>query len=304
LVSGGDAVVEGQLLATLDSESLRLATEEARAQLAGARAKLVEAEQSQQRAGQLLAAGGISEADFEVSTSHLRSARASLRGAQSRVEQAERNRRRAELRAPFGGRIAARSVDPFQEIGADDSAFVLQGGDRLKVQLQVPDALIRNVDYGQSVRVSFPTDAEVELAGVVSLIGAQAVTGSGFEVEVQLPPGDADLRPGMSARVTFNFDEYLEGRDIYLIPLAAVAIDVGLLRDANRRDQLVPIFVFEEESGVVRIRDVRVLGLRGNQLEVYEGLAAGERVISAGVPFLRDGMEVELWSPELGLSDG
>ena len=277
LVARGDAVEPGQLLATLDAEPLKLATDEARAQLAGARAKLVEAEQSHERAKQLLAAGSVSEADFEISTSNLRSARASLRGAQSRVEQAERNRRRAELRAPFRGRIAERSVDPFQEIDADDAAFVLQGGDLLKVKLQVPDALIRNVDYGQTVGVTFPTDAGVELSGVVSLIGAQADTGSGFEVEVRLPPSDADLRPGMSARVTFNFDDYLEGRDVYLVPLSAVAIDVALLREGSRGSRVAPIFVYDEEAGVVRVRDVRVLDLRGNQIEVYEGLSPGER---------------------------
>ena len=256
LVSQGELIEEGQLLATLDAEPLRLAADEARAQLAGARAKLVEAQQSHQRAGQLLAAGGISEADFEVATSNLRSARASLGGAQSRVERAEHNHRHAELRAPFSGRIAVRSVEPFQEIGADDSAFLLQGGDRLKVKLLIPDALIRNVDYGQTVRVTSPTDPDVELTGVVSLIGAQAGMGSGFEVEVRLPPSEADLRPGMSARVTFNFDEYLEGRDIYLIPLSAVAVDVALIREVTSRDRLAPVFVFDGR-GPSRSRSIR-----------------------------------------------
>jgi len=49
---------------------------------------------------------------------------------------------------------------------------------------------------------------------------------------------------------------------------------------------------------------VRIGGLRGNQLEVYEGLEPGDKVVSAGVAFLRDGMEAELWSPERGLGGG
>jgi RND family efflux transporter MFP subunit len=144
LASRGDTVEEGQVLATLDAEPLRLALEQARAELAGSRAKLVETEQAYERAAKLLEQRGISQADYEVATSQVRSARASLRSVQSKVEQQERDLRRTELRAPFAGRIADRSVDAFQEVAASDEAFVLQGDGQLKVKLQVPDTLIRN----------------------------------------------------------------------------------------------------------------------------------------------------------------
>ena len=36
--------------------------------------------------------------------------------------------------------------------------------------------------------------------------------------------------------------------------------------------------------------------LRGNELEVYQGLEPGELVVTAGVAFLRDGMKVEVWT--------
>jgi multidrug efflux pump subunit AcrA (membrane-fusion protein) len=39
--------------------------------------------------------------------------------------------------------------------------------------------------------------------------------------------------------------------------------------------------------------------IRGNLVEVYDGLAAGDRVVVAGVAFLRDGMPVRLWMPEI-----
>ena len=44
--------------------------------------------------------------------------------------------------------------------------------------------------------------------------------------------------------------------------------------------------------------------LRGNMLEVHSGLQPGDQVVSAGVPFLRDQMKVELWEPDQGLRDG
>ena len=117
---------------------------------------------------------------------------------------------------------------------------------------------------------------------MVSLIGAQAGRGNSFPVEIQLPNSGADLRPGMSASVTFNFDAYLAGRRAYLIPLSAIAIDVGLLAGGNAEDAEVPVFVFDEETGRLRVQKVRLGGLRGNQLEVFEGLEPGDKVISAG----------------------
>ena len=152
--------------------------------------------------------------------------------------------------------------------------------------------------------MTFPTSPGLELIGVVSLIAAQAGAGNAFPIEVELPESDAGLRPGMAASVTFNFDEYLDGRTAYLIPISSIAIDVGLLAGQSAQDPEAPIFVFDEASGVARVRNVRVGGLRGNELEVFAGLEPGDQVISAGVAFLHDGMEVRRWSPDAGLGGG
>ena len=302
-VTRGDAVQAGELLAALDAQPLRLELERARSDLSANRAKLVETERVYKRASSVRP-GAIAPVEIEAMEANVRKARAALRGSKSQVEDAERNLRRAELRAPFSGTIAERSVDPFQEIGANEPAFVLQGKSALVVEARVAEAIIRNVDYAQPVRVTFPTLPDLELVGLVSLIAARAGAGNAFPIEVQLPESDADLRPGMAARVTFNFDGYLEGRTAYLVPLSAIAIDVGLQTGGASEADEAPIFVFDEAGGRARVRTVRVGDLRGNRIEVFEGLEPGDQVISAGVPFLRDGMEVRRWSPTSGLGGG
>lgn len=64
-----------------------------------------------------------------------------------------------------------------------------------------------------------------------------------------------------------------------------------------------PVFVIDDNYRL-QVRDVVIGDLRGNQLEVYEGLEAGEKIVSAGVTFLHENMKVELWMPEQGLTDG
>ena len=205
--------------------------------------------------------------------------------------------------------IASRSVEPFQEMSADTEAFVLQTANALEVELRVPETLIRDVDHGQTVEVTFPAIAGLALGGVVNEIGSRAETGNAYPVSIRLWGGDADLRPGMTANVTFNFDAYLDGRTAYLIPLAAIAIEFGAIRRAREDDgtphseSTAPLFVIDDANRL-QARDVVVGDLRGNRLEVYEGLEAGEKIVSAGVSFLREGMVVELWTPERGLMDG
>lgn len=305
LVRQGDTVSKGQLLAKLDEEPLSLAVENARAQLSVARAKVVETKQVYDRSASLVKKQVVSRADFETATANLAAARGNLRSAKSELESRERDLARAQLIAPFEGTVASRSIDPYQEVSAGSEAFVLQSAGTLEIEVQVPETLIRDVDYGQAVQATFPTLPNASVGGTVSEISSQTDAGNAFRVTIRLSQTDVDLRPGMTASVTFNFDQYLDGETVYLVPLSALAIEAGTLRDGGRVDsnsRQAPVFVVED--GTLHMRDVTVGDIRGNMLEVFAGLEAGDQVVSAGVALLREGMTVERWTPQQGLNDG
>jgi multidrug efflux pump subunit AcrA (membrane-fusion protein) len=144
----------------------------------------------------------------------------------------------------------------------------------------------------------------ISVSGVITTIAAEAEEGNAFPVTVSLVDNRADLRPGMTASVTFNFTAHLQGRDAFLIPLSAIAIDAALRKsDEYPRNEAAPtenapIFILDTQKGQIQERKVLVGDLRGNELEVYEGLSPGELVVTAGVAFLRDGMKAEPWKPE------
>lgn len=299
----GQPVEEGQLLATLDASPLRLEAQRARSEVSASRAKVEETKQALDRAEKLLPQRAVTKAEVEAATAALRTARASLQGARSALEQAERDLGRAELRAPFAGTIGERAVEPFQEIGVSDAAFVLQSDGALVVQALIPESLVRLVHYDQAARVQFPTLGEdVETVGLVTLISAQAGDGNSFPIEVTLPASTLELRAGMTASLTFDFESYLEGKTAYLVPISALALDAGLTAEARLPGGAeAPLFVFNETTSKLELRMVRAGGVRGNNLQVSEGLSEGDMVITAGVAFLSDGMTVELWSAEQGL---
>jgi RND family efflux transporter MFP subunit len=305
-VSSGDSVNKSQLLASLEKRPFELAVKNSRAQLNIARAKLNEKQKQYSRFKELFQEQVVSRSELEVAESELGTARGNLQSAQSTLETTTRDLKNTALIAPFSGRLAKRSIEPFQEISVGSEAFVLESAGSLQVEVLVPETLIRNVDHGQVVQVDFPTLKDSQVAGQVVEIGSQVQAGNAFPVKVQLTASNVDLRPGMSAAVLFNFDAYLENRTVYMIPLAAIAIEAGLISNYGKeissgKRSKVPVYIFDENSSTVKLREIVVGELRGNSLEVFEGLEAGEQVVTAGVVFLRDNMQARRWDASQGL---
>ena len=295
----GQMVVAGAVLAKLDPEPLKLRLDDAGTAVSTARAKLDDAQLEFDRLSDLVKESAVSQAEVDASGTRLAAADGDLKKAKTALEQAQIDFGRTQLTAPFAGQIVEVRVERFQEIGAAEPVFVLQGDGALEIEVGVPETFIRDVDHGQIVEARFPSLKDVSVSGVVTSIGAAAGSGTIFPVTVRLSESSADLRPGMTASVTFNFAQYLGDRSAFLIPLSAVAIDAGVARAGGDipegRKTQVPIFVLDEAASVVRLKTVEIGDLRGNEIEVFGGLEAGDLVVSAGVAFVRDGMKATRW---------
>jgi multidrug efflux pump subunit AcrA (membrane-fusion protein) len=54
------------------------------------------------------------------------------------------------------------------------------------------------------------------------------------------------------------------------------------------------VFVYQPGDSTLALRDVVLSGLNERHMVVVDGLVPGERVVTAGVPFLREGQQVRL----------
>ena len=303
LVSVGEPVDEGQLLASLDPEPLQIKLTDKRAKLNNARAQLLEAKTTLERTRSLVEQRAASNQELETAAAKFASKESSLQQAQADLTQAELDFDHRQLLSPVAGKVAKLAIDKFQEVSATEQVITLQSDQLLEVAVRVPETMIRYLDYAQVVQVTFPSLPSATIHGVVSEIGASAEDGNAFPVTITLGGSDDDLRPGMTAAVTFNFDDYLDRRVAYLIPLSAIAIDRGLAdpekyrRGDGSTESQVPVFLFDAESGQIQETAVTVGQLRGNEIEVYAGVAPGDQVVSAGVTFLSDGMAAKAWQP-------
>ena len=292
----GESFEAGQVLATLDAEPFLLAAEQARAQLASARALFNEAEQSYRRTLNLDAQGASSQAEVDNVTAVYGTARANLAAEESNLARKERDVTLVQLTAPFSGQVTGRAVEAFEEVSASQEILTVQSEGAFEVSIAIPETLIRMVDYGQPVTVSFPSTKE-QVAAAVSEIGARAESGNAYPVTVQLASNTADLRTGMTASVQFNFANTQDDTPVFLIPLSALALDVAILQEGEVSAERTPVFVVENET--LLTRTISIGNVRGNELEVFDGLSPGDLLVSAGVPFLHEGMNVAVWTGDL-----
>ena len=100
------------------------------------------------------------------------------------------------------------------------------------------------------------------------------------------------MRPGMTARVDFNFAGSVDETG-WLIPINAV-LPGDEDREAHFTERDAFVFVYQPESSTVEKRTVRISGLRGGSVEIRDGLKEGDVIAVAGVHFLVDGQHVAL----------
>jgi RND family efflux transporter MFP subunit len=185
------------------------------------------------------------------------------------------------LVAPADGVILRRLAEPAQ-IAAAGAPVLLLGETQSGVVVRAA------VGGRAAARIAVGNPAEVSVAGFDAAAGSvtriaakgDEVTGA-FEVEVRVDAAVA-FRSGQVAVVQLSATDDA--------PLVLRVPTLSLL-DA-RADQGV-VFVVDAE-GIARRRPVRTAGIDADGVIVVAGLASGERVVAAGVAYVRDGEPVQI----------
>lgn len=240
---------------------VRQSSRGSRASVSQAEAAHEQASRSVERLRSLHERGAVSDQDWDNALTALRMAEANLEAARKSVV----------LTSPIAGTVTDVLVTQGSVPSSGDPLVRVSDLSRLQVLLQVSPEQRGELAMGQRAWV-----AGVEGDGEVTRIALQADPDTRLvEVEVTLPGGGVaagGIMPGGLATV-----EIVVGtRERALtVPLAA-------LRDDS-------IWVVDAE-GVAHLRPVRT-GLRGrSEVELLEGVAEGERIVTAGASLLSEGV--------------
>jgi Cu(I)/Ag(I) efflux system membrane fusion protein len=171
------------------------------------------------------------------------------------------------VRSPVSGTVLEKKVVQGQYVTAGQDLFLLADLSRLWLSARVYEQELGGIRTGQLAVARFPAFPGRDVQGRVRFIDPvldPATRTAGVRVELPNPGGL--LKPGMFANAELRIDL---GRGL-AIPKSAV-LDTGARQ----------VVYVQVASGRFASRDVRLGAPAGELVQVVQGLAAGERVVTA-----------------------
>ena len=265
----GQAVNAGDSLVTLDQD-------EYKAQLAGSAAQVGLEESSYQRLQDLQRKNLTSQQNLDETKARLDAARARQALDQVRLD-------RTVIRAPFAGTVGLRLVSPGAYVKPGDDIANLESLGAMKLDFQVPETYLARLGVGQTLAVRVDAYPDQSFEGAIYAIDpALDPETRTVLLRARLPNKGNKLRPGLFARVSL----ILERRENALVAPEQAIVPVGQ-----------QTFVYRVVDGKAVMTPVKLGLRRPGQVEILEGLNAGDQVVTDGQLKIRDGAAVTMQPP-------
>ncbi|MGA7750362.1 MAG: efflux RND transporter periplasmic adaptor subunit [Gallionella sp.] len=269
LVDAGARVQAGQVLMRLDpgDTGLQASSAQAQYQLAAADA---------QRYRELRSKNFVSQSALDDKETALKAAAAQAGLAGNQTDY-------TTLRADHAGVIAATLAEVGQVVSAGQAVLRLaQDGER-EVAIAIPETQFSGLKIGTPADVSLWSagNEAAHLSGHLrELVPVADPASRTYAARVALNGADARAALGMTAQVRFiNHDK----RDKLIVPLSAIF---------QQGDQSAVWIVAADHS--ISLRPVQVAAYRDDGAVIASGVAAGERIVSAGVHKLNAGEKIRV----------
>jgi len=272
-VADGSVVEKGDLLLRLDTSS-----EEAQLRAAEAQTELSRLNAERTRS---------LHSDNTVSQSELDQAEATLKQNQANADVIRAAIEKKTIRAPFAGRLGIWQVNVGASLDARRALVSLQSLTPVYADFSLPQQNLSQLKTGQAVQVTCDAYPGQKFDGVLTAINPDldAATRS-VPLRATFDNTNQLLRPGMFVRVEVVLPEE---KPVLAIPSTAVL-------SAPFGDSvfvITPQIASGVTNLVVQQKFIRTGRTHGDFISVESGLNAGDRVVSAGIFKLRNGVSVQ-----------
>jgi len=281
LVSVGDAVTAGQLLARLDPTDEENGLRAASAGLAAAEAQLAEARSNYDRQRQLYDRGLLARAGYERAEAIFDTANAQVKSASAQYDISARRLNDTSLYADAPGLVTAIGSEPGEVVQSGRMIVQMARDGGRDAVFDVPAGLIEASPADPEITVALSQSPTVVAQGRIREVSprADAATGT-FRVRVGLIDPPAELRLGsvVTGRALFGETSAIE------IPASAL----------TSSDGSPAVWIVDQATMTVSLRTIEVDRFLPVSVVVASGLEPGDMVVTAGVQALRPGQEVRV----------
>lgn len=266
----GGAVQQGQVLARLNNEDIR-------AQIAKLKAQRELQTKIKGRQSELLEIGGISQQEYETTNT-------SIQGIDADIAYAEAQLRKTTIIAPFSGKAGIRNVSMGAVVTPATVITTLQQTGTLKMDFNVPEQYRNELTTGKNVAFTVTGRLDTFAATIAAVEPAANAATRTLRVRAMVNNRDNKLGPGAFTHVIIPFDH---DNNALLIPSQSVI--------PTNRNKVAAVI----RGGKAEMVPI-VLGTRtADKVEVIQGLAAGDTVLTTGIMQVKPGMQVNAQVKEM-----
>ena len=272
-VNVGDEVKRGQVLAEINSDTIRADLAAAKASYAEAQAVLADAVTNNKRIQQLRNTGAISAQELTQYQTSQATAQARLDASRAQIESNQLRLAQTQVISPDNGVISARTATVGSLAQTGQELFRLIRDHRLEWRAEVTTSDLYKLKQGMNARIFSPDPAQPAITGKVRIIAPviDPQTRYGL-VYVDLPATQA-VRMGMFVKGEFDLGE----KPALTIPQTALLL----------RDGFAYVFIVGKNNRVAQ-QKVTVGRRLADRVEILD-LPANVKLVASGTGFLTDG---------------
>ncbi len=301
-VEEGSRVRRGEVIALLENEDFKAQVRRARAQILRAEADLDEQRRRERLADRLHEEEVASQDELDAARSRVRIGEAALEQANAELAFAQAQLDNTEIRAPFSGTVVRKMAEVGESVApippgvnistASGAIVALADLATLEVEADVSESNVARLENDQPAEVTVEAFPDRRYRAVLrQIIPTADRTRATVMCKVTILDKDEDLKPEMSARVTFlEPDEKAEPTDTTVAeskPIVTIPREALASRDGRET-------VFVVRDGRVTRRDVVTGGERRGAVVVESGLEGSETLVSNPASTLKDGDPVRI----------
>lgn len=259
----GSSVNKGDLMVKIEDQELQ-------AQLKKLLVEEQEASDDVYRKQKLLELKALSQEEFDKAANQLAMVRADIELKRSQLA-------KTEILAPFSGQVGLRQVSPGEYVSPSATIAMLQQVDPVKIEFTIPEKYSGMVKKGTSIHFTVAGSDEVYTGQIYAVEPRIDPSTRNITLRAVCPNPTRRLMPGAFARVEIILQKL---QDALMIPSEAIIPTISgekvfLCRNGRAQSSMIT-------TGIRTEREVQIL----------EGLSAGDSLITSGLLQLREAMPV------------
>lgn len=274
----GQRVKGGAVLVEFETRERRADLDQAKNELDQARATRDDARQKLERSNQLKGTGAVTQARIDEQESALRGAEARVRATEARIRSVDSRLDDVRITAPFDGRVGMRMVSLGALVTPGTAITTLDDVSQVKLDFSIPENFLGKLKVGLPVFARSSAYPDRVFEGRVSVIDSRIDPATrAVRVNALFDNADEALKPGLFLNVELALDTRANAK---LVP------EESIVGEGNKQ------FVFAVRDGRAIRTEIKAGSRLQGEVEVLDGLQAGDIVIVRGVSRVRHNQPV------------